>query len=492
MCGARFDELSTDYPSDQGLSGIDVGGPNHDGGMTDAVNDTPGPADAARLEAIVDGIVDCRRRIAALQAEEAMLLTEAQAWALSRMDAPSLDTERPRDIPLRSVAAEIGAATRTSDRTVQARMASADQLVVRFPATHADLAAGAIDRSHASVIVEAGTAIDDDEARGAYEASVLTVARRETPGRLRPVARSLAYRVHPVPTPERHRRARAIRRVWVRDLDDGMAEIGGVVDAVLAHGIHDRLTQVARAVVEARRTTRDDELHGFESESVSDTRRIDELRADVFCDLLLTGHATAEESDASVPASSAIRARVQITVPVLSLLGVDAAPADLAGCGPIDPEVARRLAAAAPGWDRVLTEPVGGAVLGRPLPADRAAASSSRGARRALPCARMQAGGAPVRHRPHDRARPRRTDERRQPRAPVPTTSHSQAPLRVASATASRRGHGMDEPVGTHLCGCARPHSRLRARCACHGPRCTYLRARAGARRAVLKPTAPF
>ena len=59
----------------------------------------------------------------------------------------------------------------------------------------------------------------------------------------------------------------------------------------------------------------------------------------------------------------AIRAHVQVTVPVLTLAGVHDEGANLAGYGPIDPDTARRLAGNAKGWDRVMTHPVTGAVL---------------------------------------------------------------------------------------------------------------------------------
>jgi hypothetical protein len=58
-----------------------------------------------------------------------------------------------------------------------------------------------------------------------------------------------------------------------------------------------------------------------------------------------------------------IQAQVNVTVPVLTLLGVDEAPADLEGYGPIAPELARRLAAHAPSFTRLLTHPETGAVL---------------------------------------------------------------------------------------------------------------------------------
>ena len=53
-----------------------------------------------------------------------------------------------------------------------------------------------------------------------------------------------------------------------------------------------------------------------------------------------------------------------MTVPALTLAGdPTGGPALLAGYGPIDPSLARRLAALAPGWDRVFTDPHTGDVL---------------------------------------------------------------------------------------------------------------------------------
>jgi hypothetical protein len=54
---------------------------------------------------------------------------------------------------------------------------------------------------------------------------------------------------------------------------------------------------------------------------------------------------------------------VQVTIPVLTLAGVRDDGAELAGTGPIDPDTARSLAATAPGWDRVMTHPITGAIL---------------------------------------------------------------------------------------------------------------------------------
>jgi hypothetical protein len=58
-----------------------------------------------------------------------------------------------------------------------------------------------------------------------------------------------------------------------------------------------------------------------------------------------------------------IRATVLVTVPVLTLLGLDDEPANVEGYGPIDADTARRLCANAPSFMRLLTHPETGAVL---------------------------------------------------------------------------------------------------------------------------------
>lgn len=58
-----------------------------------------------------------------------------------------------------------------------------------------------------------------------------------------------------------------------------------------------------------------------------------------------------------------IKPQVAITVPVMTLLGHSDEPGDLAGHGPIDADTARRLAAQAPSFLRILTHPETGTVL---------------------------------------------------------------------------------------------------------------------------------
>lgn len=63
------------------------------------------------------------------------------------------------------------------------------------------------------------------------------------------------------------------------------------------------------------------------------------------------------------------RHRINIVVPVLTVMGLDDTPATFDGVTPLPAEMARKLAESEPVWHRVFTEPITGAFL--PLPAQR-------------------------------------------------------------------------------------------------------------------------
>ncbi|MBZ4486783.1 HNH endonuclease [Microbacterium sp. cx-55] len=312
---------------------------------------SPIEAEVALLDALVLGVENARSTIAAMQALEVTLMATAAAIAEDQMSRVTDRSTRDREMPIRSLAAEFASALRVSDRTVQRQLVESSAIARRLPLSLAALGEARISRAHLRVIAEAGIHLEDDEARAAFERDVLAVAERETPGRLRPVARRLAERAEPRSLTERHAEASRQRGVFVRDLDDGMSELLAILPSVLAHGAHDRLTQFARQIHDA--TGADDR----------DPRTMDELRADLLSDLVLT---STPDSVGSGPGEgsglSAIRASVRITIPVTSLVGDDG-PAELDRSGPIDAATARLLAGSATGWERIFTDRITGCVL---------------------------------------------------------------------------------------------------------------------------------
>lgn len=301
-------------------------------------------------------------QIAKWQAVQMRVLAEGLDHALG-----DRSLQRDAHLAVRSLAAEFACAVAMSDRTVEQHMNDAATLRDRFSATFETLAVGSISRAHALVIVEAGARLDD-ESRAEYERLVLERRGHLTTGRLRAMAAAIAEDLLPVSLAERHAEARTRRRVDVRDLDDGMAELHLHGPSPLVHGVYDRLTQLGRSIQKAEGDASEcavvEGAPGGGVDQPHRPRTLDQLRADILCDLALTGHATAPGIDRDGGAGiDAIHAIVQVTVPVETLIGTRDGGARLAGRSPIDAESARRLAGAASMWHRVLTDPCSGAVL---------------------------------------------------------------------------------------------------------------------------------
>ena len=315
----------------------------------------------------------------ALQATRVMTL--AAMFEVSGVQGQSVGEDA--EMLLRSVAAEAASVIRMSDRVMQRRLWESWELVHRFPATFASLAAGKLSLSHATAIQRAGINLDDEH-RAEYESRAVPIAEAESVSRLPKLLGAVAEQVQPVGMTERHRHARKARTVFVRELDDGMGELVAILPAVLAKGCMDRLTSIAHAVQHAPTPhctgtatpgnpgacarsagaatagvsgAADVDLLG-EPAVVADDRTIDQVRADVFADLLLAGTDLAHGD-----ALGAIRAQVHVTIPVTTLASVGESGATMAGWGPVDPDTIRALAGAAKGWDRVMTDHITGTVV---------------------------------------------------------------------------------------------------------------------------------
>ncbi len=323
-----------------------------------------------------------------MHVREAELLSEAFGEALDECET-RIGTEDIRDIPVRSLIAEFSSAGRISSRTMESTMWNAHVLVTEFPLTFQALQDARITPTHARIITDAGAQIDDQEKRVAYELAAVDYASGESPNRVRSVARRLAAKHGGITADERRKTAHDGRKVWIDDYDDGSAVMHILTSSVLAHAAADRATRLARVAkdphsserqavlgdVEKQPATAEDESLipedlvlgpdglGSDGESVADAphddpRTMDQIRADVMIDLLLA--AAAETVTAS--GAEAIRGHVQVTLPAAVLAGASDAPADLAGCGPVDADLIREMAGLAPGWDRLYIDACSGLV----------------------------------------------------------------------------------------------------------------------------------
>jgi hypothetical protein len=313
------------------------------------------------LGAVTGMLVDVDRTINQLLAVKEGLLAVgarlsfeigADAAAAAEPGLPDSYAGDAMDLAARAVAAEFAVALQSSDRSLQRRMADADAKVALFPAVWRAQGAGVVTAGQARAIVDAGTHLDDESDRGGYAEEMIDLVQAPgmSPSRVGRAARRAAERRRPRSLQDRHRGARRARRIWVKDRADGMAEFGLLGPAALIHGASDRLTAMGLGILTnapARREAGDD-------------RCLDEIRADLALDLLLTGRPAGHDPDGLL---AGVTGAVSVTIPVTALLGVARPCAELDGSTPIDGATARRLAADAPGWDRVLTHPITGAVL---------------------------------------------------------------------------------------------------------------------------------
>jgi hypothetical protein len=256
------------------------------------------------------------------------------AWTQSRQLAAMAAFTRRREargqleFPVDEIALVIG----MSRCAAGDRIHLAEQLDQRLPATAEALNRGLINLPKVRAVVDA-TDMLDPAATAAVEQRVLPDAERQTVGQLRAALARAVLAADPGGAETRHQRARQGRKVTLNPQPDGMAGLWALLPADHAAAVYGAIDE------HARRQPADDRS--------MDARRADALVA------LITGADT-----------TPTHPLVQITVSAATLLGLDNAPGELAGYGPIPAEMARRIAEDRTGtWRRILTDPATGAVL---------------------------------------------------------------------------------------------------------------------------------
>ena len=334
-------------------------------------------AQTAELTSIVAAVQQADAALAA--AEAARIRALARAGELAReLAAGKSSRVREHDMALRSIAATIGVPARVSDRSMQRQIGDAERLAERYPGTLEARAQGEITRQHVYAIQDAAADLPD-EVIPAFEAEALDRCRRDTVGRVKAELEILAQRMHPRSFVERHASARERRDITTRALPDGMSSLLLVAPTPVIAGIDDRMNQMATVVIDVRNAAKaavgssaDDDDRIPADILATDIRSRAQIRADIAADILLTGSPFADPTvTGDGPGTlGAIRAKIQVVVPALSLLKPDgdenghAEPADLVGYSPIDAETARAIAEACDTWwERLVTHPVTGVVL---------------------------------------------------------------------------------------------------------------------------------
>jgi hypothetical protein len=288
---------------------------------------------------LLDAIADVDRSIASLTALRARMvdrsrtLIEATEAARPTSRGPRADNEMARQL----LVSELAALLRIPLTSAAQLVSESRALVSGLPVTLEALGRGEFSYRHAQVIIENVDSLPH-EVWGDFEQTVLPRASTLNLPRFRERARRLREKLHPESLTARRATQFERRSIAVDPARDGMAWLTAYLPAETAIAIDDRLDQLAGALRDP-----------------SDPRTFAQLRADAFCDLMVSGEA------AGLPRG--IRARVLVTVPVLTLLRLDEEPASLEGYGPIPADVARLLTAEAPSLTRLLTHPETGTVL---------------------------------------------------------------------------------------------------------------------------------
>jgi hypothetical protein len=335
-CPPEYAGLSTRELIDQAVSGFESGG------ILDACAPSgalAGLADAAtrdgRLRELDDDeLIGALRAWRRLESWCASGLLSAIAELARRRPADGTAPGAPGGFPAQLsefIIDEVAAALAMTVRTASTYFDQALDLETRLPATARALRLGLIDFPKARLIAEATRVLTDDQA-AAVESRVLSAAGQQTSGQLRAAVARAVLAVDPDAAVRRREEAQRDPRVCRWREDAGTAALAGYslppADVLTAD---QRLTDRARALRQAG-------LPGS----------LEELRARAYLDALLGQDSSPPPSPDSPPApQQPAAARVNLTVPLLTQLGLAAEAGAVAGFGPVDPALARELTARA-------------------------------------------------------------------------------------------------------------------------------------------------
>ncbi|TFD87217.1 HNH endonuclease [Cryobacterium lactosi] len=321
------------------------------------------------------------RAIAHAQARQAEFLVELQCWSedpqvssrlhgnpesirLADLNAATLTEDQARaafygrwedrEVARRTIVSETACLLRMHERTVEHLMEQSLWLL-SAPATFEALSSGEISYRHATVLIDQMRTLPAED-HEAFEDKVLPDAKRLPVSRFKDRARRLRERLHPESIVTRTTNALAERHSRWEAAPDGMGWLHWYGTAHDTKAAYDRINSMAGNLKKAGDPAPMDLDAEVNVDAEEKKRTLDQLRADITRALLLDG-ITPDGMGAG------IRGKVMITVPVLTLLGLDEEPATLEGYGPISPEIARQIAGHAPSFTRLLTHPETGVVL---------------------------------------------------------------------------------------------------------------------------------
>ncbi|MGH8926042.1 MAG: DUF222 domain-containing protein [Acidimicrobiia bacterium] len=294
----------------------------------------PGPELAALLSSVEVSSLTGYEQVLWLRGQ-ARLISHHQAQLYQAMTAileslSSPDDEDPFD-PWQAAASEIRAALRLTRRSAEIEIGLANHLSERCPQVWEALFRGTLDLRRVRVLIGETCHLPEEIAQLVLS-KVMAQASNLTTGQLRALVRKLALAIDPESAKERYEQALSERRVIAEATDFGTGNLLGLDLPP------DRVETVMRKIAAIA-----EGLRGGGEE-----RSLDQLRADVFLDLL-EGKQTA----------GGRRGGVELRVDLTTLTGLSESPGELSGMGPVIADIARQVAErqTASRWTFVVTDP---------------------------------------------------------------------------------------------------------------------------------------
>ncbi len=245
---------------------------------------------------------------------------------------------QPEDI----AASELAVALRWTHTTSTDRVCLAQDLRA-FPRVKDAMTAGELDLTQVRALLGSLECVST-ELGGRIIDEVLDDATAMTSGQIRARVAKALIEADPEAAERRRQEKRRERKVACYPGRDGIGTLSATLSAEDAVACSDALD----AMVRSERPS-------------GDERTLDQRRADAFVACIL-GPRTDAGTDISQPRRPS--AQVTVTVPLSALVGVDDAPGQLAGFGPIPAGLARELAGHEDStWRRLVTDEISGGVL---------------------------------------------------------------------------------------------------------------------------------
>lgn len=279
-------------------------------------------------EGLIEALRAAHGRAAVAQAAEVFAVRELYRRHRAESAEPGPDGVRAGEFAASEAAVALQIDEGTAGALIDIGLALEDSL----PRTRAAFAAGRIDLAKVRVIVDNTRAVAR-EVLDVLEPRLLEAAGRNNAVRLRQAARRWAARLDPGGVQRRRELRQDERDVRLRAVQDSMAVFDGLLPAPGAQTVAMRLREMSMQVC------------------ASDPRSMPQRRADALVALAdgsgrLRCHCERGERcpKFGVPIARPRRPLIQIGIPADTLLGIQDAPAFLAGYGPIDAALARLLA----------------------------------------------------------------------------------------------------------------------------------------------------